>query len=175
MWPIRPQKQRRQQGVGTLIVQTRREQAMRTIALAAGAILAVLATGASAQYYSRDGRWVQRADGDQECWNPHAGHFERVRPGERQDDLDFSRCRYLGGRVYDAPIVQPAPVYTPPAEPGVGYAPGYGYYERGAYGRAGDECWNPHAGHYEQVRPGEQQGDLDYSRCRPAGSAYRYR
>ncbi|HZZ94012.1 MAG TPA: hypothetical protein VFE23_15735 [Usitatibacter sp.] len=28
-----------------------------------------------------------------ECWNPHAGHFEGVRPGERQDDLDFSRCR----------------------------------------------------------------------------------
>jgi hypothetical protein len=29
----------------------------------------------------------------QECWNPHARHFEAVRPGERQDDLDFSRCR----------------------------------------------------------------------------------
>jgi hypothetical protein len=29
----------------------------------------------------------------QECWNPRAGHFEDVRPGERQDDLDFSRCR----------------------------------------------------------------------------------
>jgi hypothetical protein len=29
----------------------------------------------------------------EECWNPHARHFEAVRPGERQDDLDFSRCR----------------------------------------------------------------------------------
>jgi len=28
-----------------------------------------------------------------ECWNPRAAHFEGVRPGERQDDLDFSRCR----------------------------------------------------------------------------------
>src|SRR3982751_2046650 len=28
-----------------------------------------------------------------ECWNPHAGHFEGVRPGHQQDDLDFSRCR----------------------------------------------------------------------------------
>jgi len=28
-----------------------------------------------------------------ECWNPRAGHFEGVRPGDRQDDLDFSRCR----------------------------------------------------------------------------------
>jgi len=31
-----------------------------------------------------------------ECWNPHAGHFEGVRPGDRQDDLDFSRCRPKG-------------------------------------------------------------------------------
>src|SRR5947209_6054331 len=32
----------------------------------------------------------------QECWNPHARHFEAVRPTERQDDLDFSRCRPAG-------------------------------------------------------------------------------
>jgi len=35
-------------------------------------------------------------DVPRECWNPHAGHFEGVRPGERQDDLDFSRCRPVG-------------------------------------------------------------------------------
>jgi hypothetical protein len=28
-----------------------------------------------------------------ECWNPRARHYESVRPGERQDDLDFARCR----------------------------------------------------------------------------------
>lgn len=32
-------------------------------------------------------------DRAEECWNPHARHYEAVRPGERQDDLDFSRCR----------------------------------------------------------------------------------
>ena len=40
-----------------------------------------------------DGRYAI----DSECWNPRARHFERVRPGERQDDLDFSRCRSLRG------------------------------------------------------------------------------
>ena len=45
-----------------------------------------------------DQRWRGYAQrGDYECWNPHAGHFERVRPGEYQDDLNFSRCRPLGG------------------------------------------------------------------------------
>ena len=32
----------------------------------------------------------------EECWNPRAGHFEGVRPGERQNDLDFTRCRPIG-------------------------------------------------------------------------------
>jgi len=40
--------------------------------------------------------------------------------------------------------------------------------------RAGEECWNPHARHYEGVRPGERQDDLDFSRCRPQ-DAYGYR
>jgi hypothetical protein len=51
------------------------------------------------------------------------------------------------------------------------------YGRRGWYGRGltdNDECWNPHAGHFEGVRPGESQDDLDFSRCRPkADSAYR--
>jgi hypothetical protein len=38
----------------------------------------------------REDRW--RREG-YECWNPRARHFEGVREGERQDDLDFSRCR----------------------------------------------------------------------------------
>ena len=36
------------------------------------------------RFYSRD---------NQECWNPRARHYEGVRRDERQDDLDFSRCR----------------------------------------------------------------------------------
>jgi hypothetical protein len=40
---------------------------------------------------------VYRDAAGQECWNPHARHFEAVRPGERQDDLDFSRCRSQNG------------------------------------------------------------------------------
>jgi hypothetical protein len=154
---------------------------MKSLAMAAGAFCAALATAASAQYYSENGRWVQRGGAGQECWNPHAGHFEQVRPGERQDDLDFSRCRVIGGRAYDAPVYsapayQPPPVYANPNEPGPAYAPGYGWYDNGARNlSSGDECWNPHAGHYEQVRPGERQDDLDFSRCRPIGYGYRYR
>ena len=48
------------------------------------ALLACAALPAQAQY--------NRA---QECWNPRANHYEGVRPGETQDDLDFSRCRRL--------------------------------------------------------------------------------
>lgn len=40
----------------------------------------------------RDERFSRRWD-NTECWNPRARHYEEVRPGERQDDLDFSRCR----------------------------------------------------------------------------------
>lgn len=148
---------------------------MKIIAIAAGALLAALATGASAQYYGYGGRYVQ---GDQECWNPHAGHFERVRPGDVQNDLDFSRCR-MTGSAYAEPLQAP-PVYAAPGGSGPAYAPGYGYYERGVnpYDRnlsSNDECWNPHAGHFEGVRPGERQDDLDFSRCRPKGYGYRYR
>ena len=42
--------------------------------------------------YRRD-RWSDRQGA--ECWNPRARHYEEVRPGERQDDLDFNRCRAL--------------------------------------------------------------------------------
>ena len=49
------------------------------------ALLACATAPAYAQY-----------DRAQECWNPRAGHFEGVRPGETQNDLDFSRCRPVG-------------------------------------------------------------------------------
>ena len=50
-----------------------------------------------ANAYDRDYRWRGYA---QECWNPHARHFEAVRPGEVQNDLDFSRCRPINGYRY---------------------------------------------------------------------------
>jgi hypothetical protein len=40
---------------------------------------------------------VYRDPAGQECWNPHAHHYEAVRPGESQNDLDFSRCRSQDG------------------------------------------------------------------------------
>lgn len=49
-------------------------------------------------YRYRDERWNERRhyrEGQYECWNPRARHFEGVRDGERQDDLDFNRCRAI--------------------------------------------------------------------------------
>jgi len=123
---------------------------MKIPAIAAGLVFATAAATASAQvYYERtytyDPYYGARTipDSNSECWNPRAGHFEQVRPGEVQNDLDFSRCRSYGGRYYDNSR----------------------YAERRYYG-ARQECWNPRAGHYEEVRPGEAQGDLDFGRCR---------
>ena len=82
-------------------------------------------------------------DANSECWNPRAGHFEQVRPGEVQNDLDFARCRGIGGRYVDN-----------------------SRYEHRYYSGSRQECWNPRAGHYEEVRAGEAQGDLDFGRCR---------
>jgi hypothetical protein len=124
---------------------------MKALAIAAATILAGLATSASAQtYYSDRGysrdRIAQAAD--QECFNPRAGHFERVRPGDVQDDLDFRRCRVVGNNDR------------------------YAYEERGdwrarrEYREGRQECWNPRARHYEEVRRGERQDDLDFSQCR---------
>src|SRR5688572_32096707 len=126
---------------------------MRTTAIAAGALLALAAASASAQvYYDRAytydpyNRYELRA-GD-ECWNPRAGHFEAVRPGEVQNDLDFSRCRPMGGRTYERRYYS------------------RDYYGSRDYGNVRQECWNPRAGHYEEVRAGEFQNDLDFGRCR---------
>ncbi len=51
----------------------------------------------SRDFRYRDDRWNDSRrdyrEGQYECWNPRARHFEGVREGERQDDLDFSRCR----------------------------------------------------------------------------------
>ena len=125
---------------------------MKKLALAAaGVLLTTAAATASAQvYYERtysvDPYYGTRTSND-ECWNPRAGHFEGVRPGEVQNDLDFSRCRPIGARYGYS--------YNEPR-----------YIERRVYRERRQECWNPRAGHYEGVRPGEVQNDLDFSRCR---------
>jgi hypothetical protein len=141
------------------------EEAMKAIAIAIGALAAAAAASASADVYYGSRAYYSpepSLNSNIECWNPHARHFEQVRPGERQDDLDKNNCRNLG-----APVVAYEPVPVAPAP-----APAY-YYDRRA--SSGDECWNPHAGHIESVRPGERQDDLDFSRCRPAGYRYAYR
>ncbi len=114
---------------------------MRSIAIAAGSIATALVAAVYPQESAGQVIYERQAVSYQECWNPRAGHFERVRPWERQGDLDFSRCRFVGQRWRDT---------------------------RG-YGLAGSECWNPRAGHYERVRPGEIQNDLDFGRCRMTG------
>jgi hypothetical protein len=143
---------------------------MKALAIAAATILAGLATSASAQTY------YPRASEEQECWNPRAGHFERVRPGERQGDLDYRRCRAVDTREQEC--FNPRNNSFERVRPGetqndldfrrchyVGYAlpearPRSDYRERR------QECWNSRARHYEEVRPGESQDDLDFDRCR---------
>lgn len=116
---------------------------MKRLSIALGTVLVAAAASATAQvYYYRpyvvDPYRVElRGDLTRECWNFRNGHFERVRPGEYQDDLDYRRCRVIGDR----------------------------YHESRFYDTR-EECWNPRAGHYEAVRPGERQDDLDFARCR---------
>ena len=138
---------------------------MKTVATAIGAVLTAFAGSALANFDATSGAQLQkvwhtwdsidervfgdvRRDGRYECWNPRAGHFERVRPGEYQNDLDFHRCRLADGRYASREYVVREPVISR------------------------EECWNPRAGHFEAVRPGEYQGDLDFSRCRIARSGY---
>ena len=70
---------------------------MRTIAVTVGSVMLVAAGAVLAQagdyprnQYNEEPRY---AAVERECWNSNAGRFELVRPGVRQDDLDFSRCR----------------------------------------------------------------------------------
>lgn len=119
--------------------------------------------------------------GQVECWNAGARHFEGVRRGETQNDLDFSRCRPVGDyRTRQLDI--PHECWNPRAGHYEGVRPGErqddldftrcrstGAMQGPAQFRDDRprECWNPHARHYEGVRPGERQDDLDFSRCRP--------
>jgi hypothetical protein len=110
---------------------------MKSIAFAMGVCVTAVAATAFAQPYYRDS--PNSPGSGYECWNPGAGHFEAVREGERQNDLDFSRCHRIGERAR---------------------------YSRDRR-EQGYECWNPRARHFEAVREGERQDDLDFSRCRP--------
>jgi hypothetical protein len=122
---------------------------MKTLAIAMGTLLTTVAATASAQVYiERVDPYYGRYTSSHECWNPRAGHFEQVRPGEYQGDLDFGRCRMIGDRWADR---------------GTYYD---NRYEQRGYGVAREECWNPRARHFEEVRRGEIQNDLDYTRCR---------
>ena len=129
---------------------------MKKIALTLGVLAtAAAATASAATYYqTADSYWAPTPvpDGSRECWNPRAGHYEGVRPGEYQGDLDFGRCRstgYSSGYTYEPR-----------------YESRYYYDDRRVYRDSRQECWNPRARHFEDVRPGEVQNDLDYSRCR---------
>ena len=113
---------------------------MKRLSIVLGTLVAAAATTASAQIYYRSYTYdpLYAPASGTECWNPRAGVFEQLRPGDYQDDLDRSRCRVIGER----------------------------YVEMRTPRDAREECWNPRAGHFERVRPWERQDDLDYTRCR---------
>jgi hypothetical protein len=131
----------------------------KTLSVIAVATLATAASAAFAQGRQYDPAWPDRNPdwrGGQECWNPRAGHFEAVRPGEFQGDLDFGRCRGISGSYYVVPADR-----TYYNDRYVGRV-----YRDRVYGDTREECWNPRAGHFEEVRRGEFQNDLDFRRCR---------
>jgi hypothetical protein len=128
---------------------------MKKLSIALALAACAAAAPASAQYFAQP----------TECWNPSAGHFEGVRPGEVQNDLDFRRCRPMAGYRNDG--------YRNNGYRGDNYY--RGGYRGDAYRYSGEivqECWNPGARHFEGVRPGEVQTDLDFSRCRPLAQGY---
>ena len=143
---------------------------MKVALIAATLALAALSVPAAAQQYRNDPNWRQA----EECWNTQAGRFERVRPGETQNDLDYSRCRPTGTLRDDA-----RECWNSRARSFEAVRPGerqddldmnrcHPIAERG-YARGRDEpreCWNSRARRFETVRPGERQDDLDMSRCR---------
>jgi hypothetical protein len=112
-----------------------------------------------------------RAAGE-ECWNPRAGHFEGVRPGEVQNDLDFSRCRamarYYGGASYRERRNYPEQRSYPEERtyPWQGRDPERQLYMDSSRGFS-TECWNPRDERWDVLHPGEIQDNLDKNRCRP--------
>jgi hypothetical protein len=154
---------------------------LRFVSLACVLLCAALPALAQYDRSQQYGRPYERPqlDRPQECWNPRAGHFERVRPGEYQNDLDFAHCRVAGYARDNWPRDVPHECWNPRARHFERVRPDERQddldfsscrpLEERAYGRPNDvprECWNPRAGHFEAVRPGEVQNDLDFTRCR---------
>lgn len=138
---------------------------MTKLAILAAVSLLAAATTASAQRYY-DPAWPDRAPewrGEQECWNPRAGHYERVRVGEVQNDLDWSQCRSPGSSYGERPAYNDRPMARGSIYERRDYRD-----DRRDYRDRREECWNPRAGHFEEVRRGEYQSDLDFNRCRLA-------
>ncbi len=158
---------------------------MKSIAIAAGLLVAAGSATALAQDNSdrnypydagrmareqaREAHWGDRYNGQPEWNGQGAGPHDYVR-GDRDEHHDHDRhWRDHGGSTLSFGIGVPAYGY---AQPYYGGQPSYGYNRYSpndgrAYGLDDRyECWNPHAGHFEGVRPGDIQDDLDFSRCR---------
>lgn len=144
---------------------------MRKIVLTAASMLIAAAAGvAFAQDYRRPQYEPYRGGEDaRECWNAGARQYERVRPGERQNDLDFRRCRELStneGRECWNPRARTFEAIRSGERQDdldMNRCRSARYMERSSNR---NECWNPRAGQFESVRPGERQDDLDFTRCR---------
>ena len=142
---------------------------MKRLALAAGAVIATVSASAFAQvYYTRPHTYdpyLNSRTANQECWNPRARHYEGVRPGETQNDLDFSRCRAIGERNYEERRYYGEQRYADPryADPRSGERQLY----KDSWIGFTTECWNPGENRWEVMRPGEIQDSLDRNKCRP--------
>jgi uncharacterized protein YcfJ len=141
---------------------------MKTVALAVGSLFTALAPAAFAQYYSgdnyrdrdRDYRretarviesrplYENTAAGNQECWNPRAGHFEEVRPENKTRIGKGAAIGALAGGVL-------------------------GHQVDSGGGTAAGAVLGGILGHQLERRAdrNDAQDDLDYSRCRTLGDA----
>jgi hypothetical protein len=132
---------------------------MKAIAIAVGTLATVVAPAVLAQdNFPYDPTTVQRQQQLEQRYGPYSVPQDRAHlsnPNNRP--------------WYEEPSTDGR--YTHPD----GYGFGYGYGHGNAYGfqrdyrrdrREGMECWNPRARHYEEVRSGERQDDLDFTRCR---------
>ena len=134
---------------------------MKAIAIAAGTLATVVAGAVFAQdNFPYDPKAVERQQQLEQRYGPYAVPQDRAHLSP-PDNRPWYEEPGTDGR------------FTHPD----GYGFGYGYGHGRVYGQRdyrGDsrfrrdnmECWNPRARHYEEVRPGERQDDLDFARCR---------
>ena len=133
---------------------------MKAIAIAVGTLATVVGTAVLAQdNFPYDPKAVERQQQLEQRYGPYAVPQDRAHLSN-PDNRPWYEEPGTDGR------------YTHPD----GYGFGYGYGHGRIYGqrdyrdsrvrRDNMECWNPRARHYEEVRPGERQDDLDFARCR---------